>query len=161
MRNIGHPRPPAIGFCFALFLLRHAMTCWCFLTRPLYPAARCFLDAQSSSSLGGSIAGLGVWCWNVFSSECDQSSATSPVWSERPEAFVQLSFTGHCWWSFLAILYWKWRHVLWKIWSFCMDAFVVLHVSDPYNNTDLTLELKICSLVEIRMSLEAQICLAW
>jgi len=52
------------------------------------------------------------------------------------------------------------RHVLWKIWSFCMDAFVVLHVSDPYNYTDLTLELKICSLVEIRMSLEAQIFLA-
>ena len=73
----------------------------------MYSAARSFLDAQSSSSLGGSIAGLGVWYWKVVSSECDQSSATSPVWSARPEAFVQLSSTGHYWWSFLTILYWK------------------------------------------------------
>ena len=157
MRNISHPRPPAIGFCFALLLLCHAMPCWCSLTRPLYTAARSILDAKSSSSPGGSIAGLGVWCWKLVSWEYAQSSATSSVWSEHPEAVVQLSSTGHYWWSFLTILYLKMRlrHVLWKIWSFCIDAVVVLRVSDPYNNTALTLELKICSLVEIQMSSEA------
>jgi len=52
------------------------------------------------------------------------------------------------------------RQVLKKVCIFFMDAFVVLHVSDPYNSTDLTFELRIRNLVEIRISFDAQMFLS-
>jgi len=52
------------------------------------------------------------------------------------------------------------RQALKKVCIFFMDAFVVLHVSDPYNSTDLTFEFRIRNLVEIRISFDAQMFLS-
>ena len=49
------------------------------------------------------------------------------------------------------------RQVLTKHWIFWCNAFVVRHVSHPYSNTDLTLELKILSLVPVLISVDPQI----
>ena len=49
------------------------------------------------------------------------------------------------------------RQVLTKHWIFWCDALVVRHVSHPYSNTDLTLELKILSLVPVLISVDPQI----
>jgi len=52
------------------------------------------------------------------------------------------------------------RQALKKVCIFFMDASVVLHVSDPYNSTDLTFEFRIRNLVEIRISFDAQMFLS-
>ena len=49
------------------------------------------------------------------------------------------------------------RQVLTKHWIFWCNALVVRHVSHPYSNTDLTLELKILSLVQVLISVDPQI----
>lgn len=38
------------------------------------------------------------------------------------------------------------RHVLWNVWIFC-KVLVIIHVSTPYSKMDLTLEMRIRSLV--------------
>ena len=45
------------------------------------------------------------------------------------------------------------RQVFTKTWSFESSALVCFHVSEPYNKTDFTLELKMFSLVLMRMFL--------
>ena len=49
------------------------------------------------------------------------------------------------------------RQVLTKHWIFWCNALVVRNVSHPYSNTDLTLELKILSLVPVIISVDPQI----
>ena len=49
------------------------------------------------------------------------------------------------------------RQVLTKHWIFWSTALIVRHVSHPYSNTDLTLELKILSLVPLLISVDPQI----
>jgi len=52
------------------------------------------------------------------------------------------------------------RQALKKVYIFFMDAFVVHHVSDPFNSTDMTFEFRIRNLVEIRISFDAQMFLS-
>ena len=40
-----------------------------------------------------------------------------------------------------------------KVWTFLVVFLVVLHVSDPYSETDFTLELKILNLVSVAIAL--------
>ena len=47
-----------------------------------------------------------------------------------------------------------------EVWMFCMVAFVILHVSEPYNNMDLTLEWKRRSLAVMLIFIDAQMFLS-
>ena len=65
----------------------------------------------------------------------------------RCQSSALLMISGHC------ILRTHLRQVFMKVWTFLVFFLVVLHVSDPYGKTELTLELKILYLVWVAIAL--------
>ena len=45
------------------------------------------------------------------------------------------------------------RQLYMKVWTFLVVFFAVHHVSDPYSETEFTLELKILNLVSVAIAL--------
>ena len=55
--------------------------------------------------------------------------------------------------GFCSIVSIRLRQLYMKVWTVLVVFLVVLHVSDPYSETDFTLELKILNLVSVAIAL--------
>ena len=73
----------------------------------------------------------------------------------RCQSSALLMISGHC------ILRMHLRQVFMKVWTFLVFFLVVLHVSDPYGKTELTLELKILYLVWVAIAMALHMFLSW